>query len=286
MSPVNAASYVGPARAAELMDALWLAGSPCQANAGGSYDVAAASALKLASWDFAKQATRHGFGARTLFWLREKALDCAVGSFASQYPDGAVVSLRCGLSTAEFRASLGRCAWYNVDEGPVHALRRALFRQAGRGVPVDCPFLDPRWMDRISCGQGQAVLFLADGLFSRMELGLVKAFVALLAVRFPGGRLYFDALAGAAGKVARLAGRIKGSRGVSTFFCVDRASSLKALSPRIAGVSSRLPDLGRSDVYSLGERVCRELAGRVGLVQSFSLDFAGLRHGKAGAGRN
>ena len=282
MSPVNAASYVGPARAAELMDALWLAGSPCQANAGGSYDVAAASALKLASWDFAKQATRHGFGARTLFWLREKALDCAVGSFASQYPDGAVVSLRCGLSTAEFRASLGRCAWYNVDEGPVHALRRALFRQAGRGVPVDCPFLDPRWMDRISCGHAHAVLILANGLFSRMEPGLVKAFAALLAVRFPGGRLYFDALAGAAGKAVKLAGRMKGSRGMAAVFCVDRTSSLQALSPRIAGVSSSLPELGRCGVYSLGERVCRGIAGRLGLVQSFSLDFAGRRRAKAG----
>ncbi len=269
---VDVLKFVDAGRVPALMEALWLAGTPCQANRGGAHDRHAARALGLASWDFGRLASRPQGLRRTLFWLREKALDCTVAHHAARHPGGLVVSLGGGLSTAEFRTGPGACRWCNVDEAGVHALRGELFPETLRSCAVACSAWDPRWMDRIPFRSGEGILIIANGIFAGVRLGMFRAMVSLVACRFPGSRLVFNAVDGVAGRTAGLMQRASGSKGPSAVCRVDRTASLLDLSPRIAGVSSQLPAEAYSRLTS-GEKACMDLIRRLGLVKCVAVDF-------------
>ena len=113
--------------------------------------------------------------------------------------------------------------------------------------------------------------------------GLAKALVVLLAGRFPGARLCFDALSRPARAVAFLASGRRLSASPCHAFCAEQTESLKDLSPCIGGVAS-LPLALPACSYSFGEKVCLGVARRLGLVKCFAVDFrdvrGGTRHGR------
>ena len=283
MQKVDVTRFAGSAAAASLMRRLWLAGSPCQANARSAYDRQASLALGRADYDFTRIASSVRWGERAFFWSRQKALDGAVARFCESRPGGVVVSLGCGLSTAEFRGGRRQCLWINVDAPGVIALRGALLPQSGTSLSVPRSLLDPRWMDELPLAGGRPVLFVADGVLSRMPTGLAKALVVLLAGRFPGARLCFDALSRPARAVAFLASGRRLSASPRHAFCAEQTESLKDLSPCIGGVAS-LPLALPACSYSFGEKVCLGVARRLGLVKCFAVDFrdvrGGTRHGR------
>ncbi len=270
---IDVLKFVDAGRAQALMEALWLAGAPCAANRGGVYDRQASRALRRASFDFGGMASRPQGLRRTLFWLREKALDCTVAQYAAQHPGGLVVSLGCGLSTAEFRTALGQCRWCNVDNAGVLALRRELFQETSPGLDVACSAWDPRWMDRIPSRNGEGVLFVANGIFAGARPRLFRAMFSLVACRFPGSRLVFHAVDGVAGRTAGLMQNLGGSKGPSVVCLAGGTASLQDMTPRIAGVSSRLPAEASGRAFTLGEKACMGLVRRLGLLRLVAVDF-------------
>lgn len=273
MSKIDVTRFVDAGRTAMLMKALWLAGSPCSANAGAAYDRQASRALGLADYDFGKVASSVLWGERALFWCRQKALDGAVARFAANHPGGAVVNLCCGLSTAEFRGDHGSCQWIDVDEAGVLALRRELFPPLERHAFLAHSFLDLWWMDELPCPKGIPILFVADGVLSRMTSGLAKALVVLLAERFPGAKLCFDAASVQLGMAQALVSGQRASAEARRMFCAEQTEALQSLSSRIAGVSSRPLAPSPRCSYSFGEKVCMALVRRLGLMKCIDVDF-------------
>ena len=272
MAKIDVTRFVGPAVASRLMRRLWLAGTPCSANVRAAYDRQASLALERVSYDFSRIASSVRWGERSFFWGRQKALDGAVDRFCSSHPKGVVVNLCCGVSTAEFRGDHRQCLWIDIDEPGVLALRDALFPQSGRTRPLPRSILDARWMDELPCGEGDPVLFVADGVLSRMSSGLAKALVVLLACRFPSASLCFDAVSGQARIAATLASEQRLSASPLNTFCAEQTESLPELSPRIGRVAS-LPLVAPDCPYSLSERVCLGFARRLGFVKCVAVDF-------------
>ncbi len=272
MAKIDVTRFVSPVASAWLMRSLWLAGTPCSANACTAYDRQASMALERVSYDFSRFASSVRWGERAFFWSRQKALDGAVERFCAGHPEGVVVNLCCGMSTAEFRGNHRQCLWVDVDEPGVLALRAALFPQSGRSFSLPRSFLDPRWMDEIPCTDGRSPLLVANGVLSRMTSGLAKALIVLLAGRFPGARLCFDAVSGPARIATSLASGRRPSASLLKTFCAEQTESLTELSPRIeraASLSLVAPDCP----YSLSEKVCLGFARRLGLVKCVAVDF-------------
>ncbi|GAA2740401.1 class I SAM-dependent methyltransferase [Kitasatospora cinereorecta] len=124
--------------------------------------------------------------------IRVRCFDREVEDFLTRHPRGTVVNLGDGLETQYWRVDNGRARWISVDLPEASELRARLLPAGPRQELVACSVTDPAWIERVDDSRG--LLITAEGLLMYLRPPEVRALLALLAERFPGATLVFDAV--------------------------------------------------------------------------------------------
>jgi O-methyltransferase involved in polyketide biosynthesis len=122
-----------------------------------------------------------------------REMDRLTRDFLARHLQAAAVHIGCGLDTRAARVDNGRRLWFGLDLPEVIGLRRSLLPAGPREFLVERSVLDPAWMERIAA-ERRPVFFAAEGVSPYLSERDLRTMIALLAERFPGGELAFDAL--------------------------------------------------------------------------------------------
>lgn len=130
--------------------------------------------------------------------MRQMDMVWEVRDYLRSHPNAAVVNLGCGLDCTGRTCDNGSCKIYNIDLPDVIKVRNSLLPAGEREKNLALDLNDPAWMAAIDSDQKEGTVLFAAGVFYYFQTETVRAMVAAMFGRFPGGRLVFDA----AGKTA------------------------------------------------------------------------------------
>ena len=130
--------------------------------------------------------------------MRQKNMEWEVKNYLLSHPNAAVINLGCGLDCTGRVCDNGRCKIYNIDLPDVINVRDRLLPAGEREKNLALDLNDPAWMAVIDSDPVDGTVLFAAGVFYYFQTEAVRAMVAAMSRRFPGGRLAFDA----AGKTA------------------------------------------------------------------------------------
>ena len=154
-------------------------------------DEAALDIMARVAFDFSPL-TKHLDALTQLGWIKRSLFyDRLVNDFLTQYPDGTIVNIGCGLDTTFERTDNGMLKWYDLDLPDVIALRSRFLEESERRRFLATSFLEDDWLEVIEVGSN--VLFMAAGVFYYFEEPQIKAFIVRLIDRYPGSEIVFDA---------------------------------------------------------------------------------------------
>ncbi|WP_144936407.1 class I SAM-dependent methyltransferase [Rothia kristinae] len=129
--------------------------------------------------------------------VRTRTLDAQVQRFVAEHPQGAVIELKAGLSTALWRVAPERAHWCAVDRREAIALRQRLLPTHLRVHGVPSAVTDPSWpkevAETLELRPGDPVLILAPGAFAGLDREQLRPLMRDLAARFPGVEVITDA---------------------------------------------------------------------------------------------
>jgi O-methyltransferase involved in polyketide biosynthesis len=133
-------------------------------------------------------------GADLVFtMMRARQFDRWAKAFLEAHPGGIVADIGCGLDTRAARVDDGRRLWYGLDLPEVIALRRMLMPPGSREHLIEGSVTSEAWMNAIAA-ERKPVLFIAEGVFPYLQEQDLRRTFGILAERFPGSELAFDAL--------------------------------------------------------------------------------------------
>ena len=195
-------------------------------------------------------------------------IDRCVSDFLAKNPEGTIVNLGCGFSTAAFRTKRPSGLWYDIDQPPVIEARRKILPEDNGEILLAYDMYDPAWMNEIAYSQDKGILFLAAGVFHYQDPKLLLAFLSLLAGRYPLGSLVFDAVSRLGMRISNAYVKRAGNTDATMRFYVRSKESLKKASPHFARVSTEpyFASFPKCDL-TLSSRV------NIALVKLFSMLF-------------
>lgn len=123
--------------------------------------------------------------------MRETDLAWEILDYLKSHPKAAVVNMGCGLDQTAENCDNGQCKIYNIDMPDVIAIRKELLPDTDRVTSIAADLNDTSWFDKIDAENG--AVFVAAGVFYYFLKEQIVALFNAMAVRFPGGRLAFDA---------------------------------------------------------------------------------------------
>ena len=98
-----------------LLIPLWCCATPCRANPRATYDPVAVDVLKQLDFDFSEIRRSFKEYGQVCCLAREMNIDRTVRDFLARHPEGTIINLGCGLSTAVYRKPPAEAVWYDVD---------------------------------------------------------------------------------------------------------------------------------------------------------------------------
>jgi len=104
--------------------------------------------------------------------LRCRRFDQYVLDFLSEYPEGIVINLGCGLDTRFYRTDNGRVIWFDIDFPEVIELRKQFMEENSRHIFIGNSILSPDWISKVKTGG--PYLILAEGVFMYLTESDVK----------------------------------------------------------------------------------------------------------------
>lgn len=107
--------------------------------------------------------------------LRARRFDRWVAAFADRHPDGAVVSLGCGLDDRAGRVGAGRLRWWGLDAPAMVGLRHRLIPRRPEESVVAGSVLEFDWMTRVRRGAPGPLMVIAEGLLMYLDASDVRA---------------------------------------------------------------------------------------------------------------
>ena len=113
-----------------LLIPLWCCATPCRANPRAAYDPVAVDVLKQLDFDFSEIRRSFKEYGQVCCLAREMNIDRTVRDFLARHPEGTIINLGCGLSTAVYRKPPAEAVWYDVDLPEVIRARQALLPPA------------------------------------------------------------------------------------------------------------------------------------------------------------
>lgn len=122
---------------------------------------------------------------------RAMQLDNKVKAYIKEHSRASVVNLGAGFETEFFRVDNGTIHWYDLDLPELIEVRKQLLPETDRLTCIAKSFLDPSWCQEINTEN--SVFIIAGGLFRYFGEEEVRQLFSLLADRFPGCEIVFEA---------------------------------------------------------------------------------------------
>ena len=212
-------------------------------------DASAAELCSRLDYDFTDldrqaESTLWRFGALEAA-MRQIDMEWEVRDYLSSHPTAAVVNMGCGLDQTGRACDNGACRIYNVDMPDIIAAREELCACGERELDIAGDLNGYSWMDAVD-GSGGAILFAA-GVLHYFTHDQAKGLASELAIRFPGGRLVFDAMGKLGKRLMRRTFKNFGMENYDDCLFVDDVAEVAAWVPT-AHVSSRGYMLGYRDM--------------------------------------
>lgn len=124
-------------------------------------------------------------------WIaRCKRFDMIVKDFITEYPEGTIVNIGCGLDTSYERINNKTIQWYDLDLPDVIELRKRFLKETDKRKFIPRSFLDTSWFGDIEIND--KVLFIATGVFVYFEEIQIRDFIIRVADTFEESELFFD----------------------------------------------------------------------------------------------
>jgi O-methyltransferase involved in polyketide biosynthesis len=153
-------------------------------------DETAVKIIGQVDYDFS-QMTQNLDEISQIAWIKRSLIcDQVIKDFLTQYPEGTIVNIGCGLDTTFDRIDNGKLKWYDLDLPDVIELRKKFIQESERRKFIASSFLDEGWLDKIEV-KGN-ILFIAAGVLYYFEGDQVKDFIIRLANKFPSSNILFD----------------------------------------------------------------------------------------------
>ena len=121
--------------------------------------------------------------------LRAKRYDEYVRAFLTQWRDGVVINIGCGLDDRFQRVDNDQVHFYDLDLPEIIDLKRIFFDESERYHFIDSSVLDHTWMESLRKYADRRFLFMAEGVFMYLDGDDVKTLVLALQSNFPGAEL-------------------------------------------------------------------------------------------------
>ena len=214
-------------------------------------DPKAVELIERLDYDFtppARQSKKmmYRFGALEVA-MRENDLMIEAKEYLKDHPRATLVNLGCGLDQTAENCDNGTCRICNIDLPDVIAVRNELLPETDRVTNLAADLNDLAWFDKIDAQNG--VCFLAAGVFYYFKTKDVRTLFNAMALRFPGGKLCFDAANKRAVKIM-LKTWVKqaGVTSISDYFSVDSLEKDVLPWMKNASVSGRGYMLGYNDL--------------------------------------
>jgi O-methyltransferase involved in polyketide biosynthesis len=126
--------------------------------------------------------------------LRMRQFDQKARDFLARNPNGVVIHVGCGLDTRFERLDNGQVEWFDLDLPDVIDLRRKFIGgESGRYHLVSASIFEDAWLEAVRPFDGQAFLFMAEGVLPYFKEAQIKTLFLSLRNRFPGAEFVCDA---------------------------------------------------------------------------------------------
>ncbi len=124
-------------------------------------------------------------------WIaRSIYFDDHIRLFLSQYPDGSIINIGCGLDTTYDRINNNRAIWYEIDFPEVIELRKKFIPETSTRRFVPCSVLDPEWYNTID--NKKNVCIMIAGVIYYFDEGQVKKMFDKIAQEFVHSDIVVD----------------------------------------------------------------------------------------------
>lgn len=154
------------------------------------FDETAINIIEQVDSDFSQMA--QNLDQLTLIaWIKRSLIcDRVIKRYLTEYPEGTIVNIGCGLDTTFERVDNGKLRWYDLDLPDDIELRSKFVAQNERRKFIAASFLEKEWLNEIIIQEN--VLFIAAGVFYYFTEQGIKAFLLQLLDKYPGSELLFD----------------------------------------------------------------------------------------------
>lgn len=169
---------------------VWARATETLRNDGLIQDTHALRLMQEIDYDFSKFSG--GWRTQTGVAVRTRLLDRAVARFLKAHPEGSVISLGCGLDARSYRMDNTLAQWFDLDLPEAIAFRKLFFDESPRHTMLESSVTDHGWMDAVP--RSGPVMFIAEGLLMYLPPHEVRRLFEVMARRFPGGIILFEAL--------------------------------------------------------------------------------------------
>jgi O-methyltransferase involved in polyketide biosynthesis len=197
---------------------------------------------------------------------RAKKIDAVTHGFLTEYPNGVVLHLGCGLDGRFWRVDNGEVDWYDLDMLAVIELRQQFYPESERYRLIATSVTDLEWMARVDSGK-RPVLVVAEGLLMYLSEPDIRRLLLQLRVTFPGCRLIADVFSRMTARSATKHPSLK-QTGAAIGWGFDDPREIEDWAPGIHLIEewffSQDPDLDR---LSPSYRLAYRLAGAFKVVQ-------------------
>ncbi|WP_326975689.1 class I SAM-dependent methyltransferase [Caproicibacter sp. BJN0012] len=126
--------------------------------------------------------------------IRAREFDSMIRDFIQRHPRAVVVNIGAGLDTTFSRVNNGKIKWYDLDVPQVIHLRSMLIPESRETNSIPKSMFDESFFNDIAVPQ-DGILFLVGGVLMYFDEKQVRRFFTMIAGRFPGAEIVFDAIA-------------------------------------------------------------------------------------------
>ncbi len=199
--------------------------------------------------------------------------------YLAEHPRAAVVNLGCGLDATFSQVDNGLAKGYHVDFPDVIAAREQLLGTKERQYSIAGDLNDHSWFDKIDFKAEDGAVFFASGVFYYLKTEDVRRLFCVMAERFPGSKLVFDAT-NAKGLKNMLKTWLKPAEmeNVGLYFSVDDEKELVKWSRHFRTVTKNGYMTGYRPLdkrYGFLANTIFRFGDRSGMCQIIEIDFAG-----------
>jgi len=134
--------------------------------------------------------------------MRAMQFDEITRSFISEYPNGIIITLGCGLDSRVARVEHKDCKWYDLDFPEVIAIRKDFYVETDKSRMIPSSVTELSWLDRIEYNN-ENVLIVAEGLTMYLTECEMKALLEAFKSKFRRAFFVFDAYSNFALKMSK-----------------------------------------------------------------------------------